>query len=140
MTDPYVGEIRNFGFYFVPRGWAPCNGQLLSVNQHDALFSLLGTIYGGDGTTTFGLPDLRGRVSIHEGMGPGLTNYRLGQKAGAERVILDEGNLPAHSHDLKASTLESDTDVPTAGYSGKISFQYIFKTILTESRPICSIK
>jgi microcystin-dependent protein len=115
MSDPYVGEIRNFGFYFVPSGWALCNGQLLSVNEYDALFSLLGTIYGGDGHTTFGLPDLRGRVSIHEGMGPGLTNYHLGQKAGAERVILDEANLPAHTHNLKASTLESDTDVPTAG-------------------------
>ncbi len=86
--EPYLGEIRMFAGNFAPRGWALCDGQLLAVNQNDALFSLLGTMYGGDGRTTFGVPDLRGRVPMHAGTGPGLTQKRLGQKGGSEVLTL----------------------------------------------------
>jgi microcystin-dependent protein len=104
MSEPFVGEIRMFAGNFAPRGWAFCDGQLLAVSQNDALFSLLGTIYGGDGRTTFGLPDLRGRVPIHAGAGPGLTPRRLGEKLGVEKVTLTSNQLPSHSHSLNAST------------------------------------
>lgn len=104
MSEPFVGEIRMFAGNFAPRGWAFCDGQLLAVSQNDALFSLLGTIYGGDGRTTFGLPDLRGRVPIHAGQGPGLSDRRLGSKAGAENVTLTVNQLPSHTHPLSGST------------------------------------
>jgi len=84
MPDPFIGEIRMVGFNFAPRGWALCDGQLLPISQNAALFSLLGTIYGGDGRTTFGLPDLRSRVPVHSGQGPGLSSYSIGQRSGAE--------------------------------------------------------
>lgn len=83
-SEPFIGEIAAFGFNFAPRGWAQCNGQLLSISQNTALFSLLGTTYGGDGRTTFGLPDLRGRVALHQGTGPGLTPHNMGAKFGVE--------------------------------------------------------
>ncbi len=105
MSEPFVGEIRMFAGNFAPRGWAFCDGQLLAVSQNDALFSLLGTIYGGDGRTTFGLPDLRGRIPIHAGSGPGLSQRRLGSKGGAENVTLTVNQLPSHSHQpMQAST------------------------------------
>jgi len=104
MSEPFVGEIRMFAGNFAPRGWALCEGQLLAISQHDALFSLLGTIYGGDGETTFGLPDLRGRFPIHAGSGPGLSPRRLGAKAGAESVTLTVNQLPSHVHAIQAST------------------------------------
>lgn len=85
-SEPFIGQVIMFGGNFAPRGWAFCDGQLLSINQNQSLFSILGTTYGGDGRTTFGLPDLRGRVPLHEGTGPGLANYRLGQKGGTENV------------------------------------------------------
>lgn len=91
-----------FAGNFAPRGWAFCDGQLLAVSQNDALFSLLGTIYGGDGRTTFGLPDLRGRIPIHAGHGPGLSERRLGAKGGAEKVTLTVNQLPSHGHRLQA--------------------------------------
>ncbi|MEM7497424.1 MAG: tail fiber protein [Pseudomonadota bacterium] len=98
MSEPFVGEIRMFAGNFAPRGWAFCDGQLLAVSQNDALFSLLGTIYGGDGRTTFGLPDMRGRLPLHAGTGAGLTQRRLGQKGGAERVGITVNTLPPHRH------------------------------------------
>ncbi|MEZ4523295.1 MAG: tail fiber protein [Thermomicrobiales bacterium] len=104
MSEPFVGEIRMFAGNFAPRGWAFCDGQLLAVSQNDALFSLLGTIYGGDGRTTFGLPDLRGRIPIHAGHGPGLSERRLGSKAGAESVTLTVNQLPSHTHTMRASS------------------------------------
>lgn len=104
MSEPFVGEIRMFAGNFAPRGWAFCDGQLLAVSQNDALFSLLGTIYGGDGRTTFGLPDLRGRIPIHAGTGPSLSPRRLGSKGGAEKVTLTVNQLPSHTHRLQAST------------------------------------
>jgi len=92
-----------FAGNFAPRSWAHCDGQLLAVSQNDALFSLFGTIYGGDGRTTFGLPDLRGRVPVHQGMGAGLSNRQLGAKGGAEKVTLTSNQIPVHTHTLKAS-------------------------------------
>lgn len=100
QDEAFIGEIRMFAGNFPPRGWAFCEGQLLDVSQNDALFSILGTIYGGDGRTTFGLPDLRGRVPIHEGNGPGLTNRNLGSKGGTETNTLTVTQLPSHNHQL----------------------------------------
>lgn len=103
MSDPFVGEVRMFAGNFAPRGWAFCDGQLLAISQYDALFSLFGTVYGGDGRTTFGLPDLRGRIPLHAGQAPGLTARRLGEKAGVESVTLATAQLPIHAHQLRAS-------------------------------------
>jgi microcystin-dependent protein len=96
--EPFIGQIQAFGFSFAPRGWALCEGQLLPISQHSALFSLLGTTYGGDGRTTFGLPDLRGRASFQFGQGPGLSNHPIGQKGGAETVTLTAATMPTHTH------------------------------------------
>lgn len=96
--EPFIGEIRIFAGNYAPRGWALCNGQLLPINQNAALYSILGVTYGGDGRTTFGLPDLRGRVPMHAGNGNGLTNRPLGQKSGSEETTIAVANLPAHSH------------------------------------------
>lgn len=112
MSEPFVGEVRMFAGNFAPRGWAFCDGQLLSVNQNDALFSLLGTIYGGDGRNTFGLPDLRGRSPLHAGSGPGLSPRRLGAKGGAESVTLTVNQLPSHTHGLQASTSPATSPNP----------------------------
>lgn len=114
MSEPFIGEIRMFAGNFAPRGWAFCDGQLLAINQNDALFSLLGTIYGGDGRTTFGLPDLRGRLPIHAGQGPGLSERRLGSTGGAESVTVTIGQFPGHNHGpLRASTGAADAADPT---------------------------
>ena len=112
MSEPFVGEIRMFAGNFAPRGWAFCDGQLLAVSQNDALFSLLGTIYGGDGRTSFGLPDLRGRVPIHAGQGPGLSAQRLGAKSGAEKVTLNTNQLPSHSHPAKGTNVAGNSTEP----------------------------
>jgi microcystin-dependent protein len=104
MAEPFIGEIRMFGGNFAPRGYAFCNGQLLAISQYDALFALIGTTYGGDGTSTFALPDLRGRVPIHQGSGPGLTPRTIGQSFGAESVALTAGQMAAHNHFQQAST------------------------------------
>lgn len=104
MSEPFVGEIRMFAGNFAPRSWAFCDGQLLAVSQNDALFSLLGTIYGGDGRTTFALPDLRGRIPVHAGSGPGLSARALGARGGQERVTLTTASMPAHRHSLMASS------------------------------------
>ena len=109
MSEPYVGEIRMFAGNFAPRGWAFCDGQLLAVSQNDALFSLVGTIYGGDGNTTFGLPDLRGRIPIHAGAGPGLSERRLGAKGGAEKVTLTVNQIPSHNHQVKCDDFVGDS-------------------------------
>lgn len=103
MSNPFIGEIRMFGGNFAPRGWALCDGQLLAISQNQALFSLFGTLYGGDGRTTFGLPELRGRVPLHQGQGPGLSNRSIGQRLGAENATVSANELPAHSHELQGS-------------------------------------
>src|SRR5450432_4246783 len=102
MAEPFLGEIRAVAFTFAPRGWAECNGQLLSISQNTALFSLLGTFYGGNGTNNFALPDLRSRVAVHAGQGAGLSNYDVGERTGSETVTLIQTQLPPHSHSLAA--------------------------------------
>jgi microcystin-dependent protein len=102
--DPFLGEIRIFAGNYAPRAWADCDGTLLPIAQFDALFSLLGTTYGGDGETTFGVPDLQGRVPLHFGQGRGLSKYSPGEQGGAEAVALREPELPLHTHALFAST------------------------------------
>lgn len=116
MAEPFIGEIRMMGFTYAPRGWADCNGQLLPIDQNSALFSLYGTIYGGDGRTTFGLPDLRGRVPIHEGTGPGLTPRQMGQRGGAETTT----EVPAHVHNysIAVNNASGDSDNPAGRYMG----------------------
>jgi microcystin-dependent protein len=112
-SEPFLGQIDTFGFNFPPRGWAFCDGQLLSISSYTALFSLLGTTFGGDGRVTFGLPDLRGRVAVHPGQGPGLTNVRWGERGGVETRTLTVSNMPAHNHAafLQATdTLGNTTD------------------------------
>lgn len=122
MSEPFVGEIRMFAGNFAPRGWAFCDGQLLAVSQNDALFSLLGTIYGGDGRTTFGLPDMRGRIPLHQGTGPGLSPRRLGSKGGAEKVTLTTNQLASHTHDMNANTAAATTDAPQGKVVAKPGF------------------
>ena len=112
MSEPFVAEIRIFAGTFAPRGWAFCDGQLLPISQNTALFSLIGTFYGGDGRTTTALPDLRGRVPMHPGRGPGLTARTLGQRGGSETVTLTEAQMAQHTHSLMASANPGDLNAP----------------------------
>jgi len=102
--EPYIGQIQAFGFNYAPQGWAQCNGQLLSITQNTALFSLLGTAFGGDGRTTFGLPDLQGRVPIGMGNGAGLSSYEIGEKGGAETCTLTPSQMPYHTHGVSVGS------------------------------------
>jgi microcystin-dependent protein len=113
MSEPFVGEIRMVAFNFAPRGWALCNGALLPIAQNTALFSLLGTTYGGDGRTTLALPDLQGRIPVHPGRGPGLTARRLGEEGGEDAVALTEPELPAHTHTIQATAAPGTVNSPT---------------------------
>ncbi len=106
MSSPFIAEIIMFGGNFAPRGWALCDGQLLPISQNTALFSLLGTTYGGDGRVTFGLPELRGRVPMHPGTGPGLTPRRLGEKGGTQTNTLSQNQMPSHAHSVDPATLK----------------------------------
>jgi microcystin-dependent protein len=108
--EPFVGEIRAVGFNYAPNGWATCRGQIMPISQNTALFAILGTTYGGNGTTTFGLPDLQGRVIVQQGQGPGLSPYTLGQVSGDENVTLLTTQLPAHTHGLTASIATNNGD------------------------------
>ncbi len=123
MADPFVAEIRIFPFTFAPKGWAFCDGQLLQLSQNTALFSLLGTTYGGDGRTNFALPDMQGRAPIHEGQGPGLSLYDLGQTGGSETVTLLESEIPAHSHTMQSAPtiVSADSNLCTGNSIGKSS-------------------
>jgi microcystin-dependent protein len=112
VSEPYIGEIRMFGGNFAPLGWAFCDGQLMAIAENDALYALIGTTYGGDGQSTFGLPDLRGRAPMHVGQGLGLTNRILGEKAGVETVTLLTTQLPTHTHPLVGSTDLADLAGP----------------------------
>ena len=107
MADPFVAEIRVMGFNFAPTGWAQCNGQLMPISQNTALFSLLGTTYGGDGKSTFALPNLQGSVPLHPGQGPGLSLFDLGQEGGTETVTLLSTEMPLHSHQMQADTQDN---------------------------------
>tara|TARA_R110000751_G_scaffold87039_2_gene172794 strand:- start:1268 stop:1855 length:588 start_codon:yes stop_codon:yes gene_type:complete len=114
--EPFVGEIRMFAGNFAPRGWAFCDGQLLAISSNDALFSLIGTTYGGDGRTTFALPDFRGRLPVQHGQGPGLSNVRLGEKFGQENVVLNTTNLPAHTHPVYGVVVAGSAATPSNNY------------------------
>jgi microcystin-dependent protein len=112
VADPFVAEIRIFPFNFAPRGWAFCNGQLMPISQNTALFALLGTTYGGDGKSTFALPNVQGNVVIHPGQGPGLSLYDLGQTGGSETISLLESEMPSHAHSLRASVSDALEPAP----------------------------
>lgn len=117
MADPFVAEIRIFPFNFAPNGWAFCDGQLLPLSQNTALFSLLGTTYGGNGKSNFALPDLQGRSPMHPGQGPGLSLHDLGETGGSETVTLLESEIPSHTHTLRASSDDGDLKSPAANRS-----------------------
>ena len=112
MADPFVAEIRIFPFNFAPQGWAFCNGQILLISQNTALFSLLGTTYGGNGKSTFALPDLQGRAPMHPGQGPGLSLHDLGETGGSETVTLLQSEIPAHSHAIMAAASPGNLNSP----------------------------
>jgi microcystin-dependent protein len=113
--DPFLGEVRLFGGTFAPLNWALCDGRLLSISTYDALFNLIGTTYGGDGQTNFGVPDLRGRAPVHAGQGTGLSQYVLGQMGGTESVTLTATQIPAHSHAVVANPVAGTQTTPSNG-------------------------
>ncbi len=123
MSDPFLGEIKLVGFNFNPRGWSKCDGQILSIAQYSALFSLLGTTFGGDGRTSFALPDLRGRSALHVGTGAGLSPVTWGEKGGTESVNLTNSQIPSHNHGavglkVGVSSQPADTDDPSGAVFG----------------------
>ncbi len=133
MADAYVGEIRLFAGNFAPKGWAFCNGQLMSITQHTALYSIFGTIYGGDGRTTFALPDLRGRAPMHQGAGPGLTPRTIGHAGGTSTVTLLENQIPAHQHIPECQTDEEQADPTGAIWADRQSGR--FSSVYNSSSP-----
>lgn len=123
MAQPYVGEIRMFAGNFAPAGWMFCEGQLLPISENETLFQLIGTTYGGDGQSTFALPDLRGRLPIHFGTGPGGSTYQLAETGGAEEVTLTTSQIPAHSHPMLASSSGGTTGTASNGvYATTVGF------------------
>jgi microcystin-dependent protein len=112
MSQPYIGQILAVGFNFAPPGWNACDGSLLAISQNEALFNLIGTTYGGDGVSNFALPDLRGRVLVHQGQGPNLSNRSVGQSGGSETVTLATAQMPTHTHNLNASESGGSTATP----------------------------
>jgi microcystin-dependent protein len=130
MAEPFLSEIRIFSFDFPPKGWAFCNGQFLPINQNQALFALLGTTYGGNGQTTFALPNLQGQVPIHEGNG-----HTLGEKAGASSVTISQAQMPQHMHTLQASNTDGALANPTNAYLGRVNNMYTTPTSLTVLNP-----
>lgn len=127
MSEPFTGEITMFAGNFAPKGWAYCDGQLLEIAQNEALFSLLGTFYGGDGRSSFCLPDLRGRLPLHQGTGPGLSIRPLGSKAGAENVTLTAEQLASHDHDFVGSTATAATEAPQGMVLAQSTVRYLKK-------------
>lgn len=113
MAEPFIGEIRMVGFNYAPEGWALCNGQPMPISQYQALYSLLGNTYGGDGNTIFNLPDLRGRVPVHAGVAPGQNPYMLGEKTGSEQVTLTLNEIPQHSHTLNVHNQPANQTDPS---------------------------
>ncbi|WP_126946887.1 tail fiber protein [Xanthomonas sp. BRIP62409] len=126
MATPFIGEIRMFGFGRTPQGWQACDGSLLQISEYEPLYLLLGTAYGGNGTSTFGVPDLRGRLPIHQGQAPGLSNYPLAQSAGTETVTLIDLQMPAHTHTAQATTAAATATAPVgllpAAVSGSLFY------------------
>lgn len=138
MSTPYIGEIRMFAFGTrgAPNGWQACDGSLLPISQYDALFALIGTTYGGDGQTTFAVPDLRGRLPIHQGQGPGLSNYVIGQRAGTETVTVLPTQMPAHTHTVVATNAAATTGTPgNTVLPGAVSGQTMYVTDTSGGMP-----
>jgi len=136
MSNPFVGELRLVGFNFPPKGWAFAQGQLLSISQNTALFSLLGTFYGGDGKSTFGLPNLEGSVAIGQGQGPGLSEYFLGQSAGTQTVTLLASETPGHNHVLNASGSPATQTAPANNATGNTGTLLIYSTATSPLNPM----
>lgn len=137
--EPFIGQITMFGGNFAPRGWALCEGQLLPIAQNQALFSIIGTIYGGDGRTNFALPDLRGRIPLQQGSGPGLPSYQLGQRGGAFSHTITLAQMPAHTHDgstlkgvIQANSEDGDSDEPEGRNFGNSNSGTPYNTSPTE--------
>lgn len=133
MSEPFLGEIRVVGFNFAPKGWAFCDGQILPINQNQSLYSLLGTTYGGDGRTTFALPDLRGRAPLHMGRGPGLSERKQGSKMGTETVTLNTGTMPSHRHNLTGSNNDASVNNPQNAIPAKAAIS-VYSSSRTQSR------
>ena len=131
--DPFVAEIRIFPFNFAPKGWAWCDGQLLPLSQNTALFSLLGTTYGGNGMSNFALPDLQGRAPMHPGQGPGLSLHDLGETGGSETVTLLESEIPAHTHVLMADPNVSETADPGGNSLARSSSLNVYQTNVNQN-------
>ncbi len=132
MSQPFIGEIRLLPYNFAPRSWMDCDGRLLSIAQYTALFALLGTTYGGNGQTTFALPDLRGRIPMHSGQGPGLSPRTLGEVTGVQTVTLTANQMPAHTHTAVASTVAASEAAPGTGVvPAAVSNQTMYVTDLT---------
>ncbi len=130
MAEPFIGQIIMSGFNFAPRGYATCSGQLMSIAQNTALFSLLGTTFGGDGQSTFALPDLRGRAPMHQGQGPGLTPRTMGEEGGSESVTLISTQMPAHTHGLMGFQGQGDQGLPQGNIiSGSNQSESIFTNV-----------
>ena len=128
MSSPYIGEIRMFGGNFAPSGWAFCDGQEIPIAENDALFTLIGTTYGGDGQSTFRLPDLQGRAPIHQGTGPGLGTYTIGEKAGVESVTLTTQQIPTHTHTWQASTGGGSSNTPANNVTASPPVAKLYRT------------
>jgi microcystin-dependent protein len=126
-VEPYLGQIVLVAFNFAPVGWAFCNGQLLAIDQNTALFSLLGTTYGGDGQTTFALPDLRSRIPLHQGQGSGTSNYAIGQSSGTEQLTLTSAQVPNHTHQAQCFTGGSSSQSPVNGIWAQASNDQPYK-------------
>lgn len=132
MSTPYVGEVRLFPYNFAPLGWLDCDGRLLSIAEYEVLFNLIGTTYGGNGQDTFGLPNLCGRVPVHQGQGGGLSNYVLGQSGGTETVTLTNAQLPAHTHSFNAVTSAASSPTPGSTLQlGSVSGETLYTSSIT---------
>jgi microcystin-dependent protein len=139
MGQPYIGEIRMFGGNFAPAGWAFCDGRLIAISENDALFTLIGTTYGGDGQETFALPNLQGRIPVDQGQGSGLSNYDIGQNGGTEQVTLNTNNLPQHTHSLIASGDTGNTNSPDNAVLAGTLTQFYFPFAATAAMSAQSI-
>jgi microcystin-dependent protein len=128
MADPFVAEIRIFPFSFAPKGWARCDGQLLPISQNTALFALLGTMYGGDGKSTFGLPNLQGRAAMHPGQGPGLSQRELGESGGSDTVTLQQAEIPAHTHQARGNNGIGDSPIPAGNALARLGSLNTYQT------------
>jgi microcystin-dependent protein len=134
MAEPFLGQLMLVPYNFAPRGWALCNGQILPIAQNTALFSLLGTTYGGNGQTTFALPDLRGRVPISSGQGPGLSSYDLGEVGGVEAVTLNNNEMPAHQHGVNANSGDPNDSSPQNSFpAGSGSYNTAANTTMNQN-------